>query len=42
MRDGALCEWVGVTAATPRPGFQTLVYRVGRSTLVVDLRVKDP
>ena len=26
QRDGRLCEWVGVTASTPRPGRQRFVY----------------
>ena len=47
LRDGALCEWVGVSAATPRPGFQELVYTLDRasgppSRLTVQLRVKEP
>ncbi len=46
-RDGALCEWVGVAAATPRPGFQELVYTLARgsappSRITVRLRVKAP
>lgn len=47
MRDGALCEWVGVSAATPRPGFQELLYTVERdalppSSITVKLNVKEP
>ena len=47
MRDGSLCEWIGVTATTPRPGFQELSYTVERdalppSTIVMRLRVKEP
>jgi hypothetical protein len=47
MRDGSACEWVGVRAATPRPGFQELVYTVEResarpSRITVRLRVKEP
>jgi hypothetical protein len=47
MRDGSLCEWIGVTATTPRPGFQELRYTVERdalppSTIVMRLRVKEP
>ncbi len=47
LRDGALCEWVGVSAATPRPGFQELVYTLDRasgppSKITVQLRVKEP
>jgi hypothetical protein len=47
MRDGLLCEWVGVTATTPRPGFQELVYTLERasgaaSTVTIQLRVKEP
>lgn len=47
MRDSSLCEWVAVTAATPRPGFQQLVYTLERGTgaasrVAVQLRVKEP
>jgi hypothetical protein len=47
MRDGSLCEWVAVTAATPRPGVQELVYTLERgagaaSRVTVQLRVKEP
>ena len=47
LRDGALCEWVGVSAVTPRPGFQELVYTLERasgppSRITVQLRVKEP
>ena len=47
LRDGSVCEWVGVVATTPRPGLQRLVYTVARdaappSTLTVELRVKEP
>lgn len=47
LRDGALCEWVGVVTTTPRPGFQRLVYTVERapappSSVTVELRVKEP
>ena len=47
LRDGAVCEWVGVVATTPRRGLQRLVYTVARdaappSTLTVELRVKEP
>ncbi|MBI2015035.1 MAG: hypothetical protein HYS77_05800 [Candidatus Rokubacteria bacterium] len=47
LRDGSRCEWVGVTATTPRPGFQELVYTLERasgaaSTVTVQLRVKEP
>jgi hypothetical protein len=47
LRDGSVCEWVGVVATTPRPGLQRLVYTVKRdaappSTVTVELRVKDP
>ena len=47
LRDGALCEWIGVTATTPRPGFQELTYTLARgagaaSTIIVQLRVKAP
>jgi hypothetical protein len=46
-RDGALCEWIAVTATTPRPGFQELVYTLRRgaappSRITVRLRVKEP
>ncbi|MGH7275990.1 MAG: hypothetical protein ACREIY_03045 [Candidatus Rokuibacteriota bacterium] len=47
MRDGSVCEWVGVRAATPRPGLQELVYTLEResappSRITVQLRVKEP
>jgi hypothetical protein len=47
MPDGTLCVWVAVSAATPRPGFQELVYTIERglappSRLTVRLRVKEP
>lgn len=47
LRDGSLCEWVGVAVTTPRPGLQELVYTVERavappSTITVRLRVKEP
>jgi hypothetical protein len=47
MRDGSLCEWVAVRAATPRPGFQELAYTLERgagavSRVTVQLRVKEP
>ena len=47
MRDGAVCQWIGVSAASPRPGFQELVYTVERdalplSSITVKLNVKEP
>ena len=47
MPDGTLCVWVAVSAATPRPGLQELVYTIERgaappSRLTVQLRVKEP
>ena len=47
MPDGTLCVWVAVSAATPRPGLQELVYTIERgaappSRLTVLLRVKEP
>jgi len=47
MRDGSPCEWVGVVATTPLPGFQELRYTAERDSLpptsiTVQLRVKEP
>ena len=47
MRDGSRCEWVGVVATTPLPGFQELRYTAERdslppSSITVQLRVKEP
>lgn len=47
LGDGALCEWVGVSAASPRPGLQALRYTLERdgrpqSIVTVRLRVKEP
>jgi hypothetical protein len=47
MRDGSLCEWVGVSSSAPRPGLQELVYTLEResappSRITVRLRVKEP
>jgi len=47
MRDGSVCEWVGVSSSAPRPGLQELVYTLEResappSRITVRLRVKEP
>jgi len=47
LRDGRVCEWVGVAATTPRPGDQEIVYTLARgagapSRVIVRLRVKEP
>ena len=46
MRDGQHCQWIGLSATTPRPGLQELVYTIEdgsrASTVIVDLRIKEP
>jgi hypothetical protein len=46
-RDGLACEWVGVSATTPRPGLLELAYTLERegaapSRITVRVRVKEP
>jgi hypothetical protein len=46
MRDGQHCQWIGLSATSPRPGLQELVYTIEdgsrASTVIVDLRIKEP